>query len=200
MRLGRRGHQEGLSTLALRGAEIRSVGDQQLDYVDAAGAHRRHERRLVCGPGLRIRPGLEKPFHDLCAAIGAGQMEGRHAVVVGHVDVSASVHQQLHRDKVVTMDCPVQRGRAVRLGGVGRRLSGVEQGAQGRCVPRPDGGDDRFLGRGCRDRNGWQEDQYQQRSEPTRAHHRDHLPGMPARSVVLRTRRPRASRSRPPRR
>ena len=195
MHLGRRGHQEGLSTFALRGAEIRPVRDQHLDYVDTAGAHRRHERRLACGPGLRIRSGVEEPCHDVRAPVGAGQIEGRHAVVIGHVDVSAGADQELHRDEVVTMDCPVQRGRAVGFGGVDLRVSGVEQRAQGRRVPRSDGGADRFLGRGRRNPGGWQEDQYRQRTEAVRAHHRDLLLRVPARTALT---RPRAFRSRLP--
>ena len=67
---------------------------------------------------VRIRAGLQQPADHRRAAVQAGGPERRGAEIVRRVHLGAGANQQVGALDIVAVARPVQRGRAVRLGGV----------------------------------------------------------------------------------
>ena len=85
-----------------------------LSGVDAAGARRGHDRRLVAGhAGVGVGPCVEQQFDDLGVAVGGGHPQRPNAVAVGRLGIGPGAHQHARHRGVFALHRPVERGRAV---------------------------------------------------------------------------------------
>ena len=135
--LGGRPHQRRLPVRLLAGVDVGAVVDERGQRIGGAGPRARHQRGLAHRGGrVRVGPRVEELPDHRRAPVRAGEVEGRHAVVVGGVRVGAGPEQGLDHRGVVAQDRPVQRRRPVALAGVDVDLL-IEQRAHRRVVLAP---------------------------------------------------------------
>ena len=171
--------QRGLAAPAFPGAEVGAARQQQPQHVDVAGARRRHQHRLALRQGrVRVGAGGEERLDDRRAPAAGGEDEGRYAVAVGGFGVRSRPEQKLRRLDVAPVRRPVQRRRAVGLGGVDVGLA-LQQGADGVGVRRLRGVDQRQVpARGGRRRQAGD-----RRADEYAGHEQNGMP-RPERSVL----------------
>ena len=144
--------QRRLAAPALPCTQVGAAGQQQSQYVDVAGARRRHQYRLAFRQrGVRVGAGVEERLDDRSVPAASGQNEGRHAVAVGCFRPRARFQEESRRLEVAPVRRPVQGGRPVGLGNVDV-YPALQQSANGvgvRCPGRLDQGQVARGSRGC---------------------------------------------------
>ena len=120
MILRRRPHDRGLCLPRIGDVGVRAPSQQQLHGLHAPGAGAGQERRLARRHQSGVGAGLEQLLHQGRVRVDAGERQRGGAVGVEAVDVGAGGDEAGRHLGVVAIRGPVQRGRAVRLGGVDR--------------------------------------------------------------------------------
>ena len=114
--LGDRPHERGLTAPRFRRVHGGASRDEVGDDVRVARPGGGHEHGFAfCGGGIGIGAALEERLDDRDAAARGREHQGRDAVTVrgGHVRARADDHRD--RRRVVRVDGPVERRRAVGL-------------------------------------------------------------------------------------
>ena len=136
--LGRRPHQRGLAEPALAGVDVGAARRQQRRTVSTLPV-RAAVISTVSPSGVAVlasAPALSSMRTIAALPLVGGQRQRRHAVAVGRGGVRARLQQDGHRLAIVGAHRPVQRRRAVGLGGVDVGLA-AEQATHRRRDRRP---------------------------------------------------------------
>ena len=123
-----RPHQRGLLSLDFRRANVGSMPEQALDGVGPARARCHHQDGLaVRGRRVGVGAGIQESVDDRAVAVLAGQCQRRHTVPISRRRVSACLDQESDDVRVVVVDRPMQRCRAVGLRAVDINVSPQER-------------------------------------------------------------------------